>query len=92
VLASSPGIEDSESAKRHLISDEPESGTSCVSLVPGHFPLPHQLFFEVTAENEPNCCSAFLLLHLGHATRFLSCSAMVNVIVKAFLQALHIYS
>ena len=51
-----------------------------------------QLFFDVTVKNEPNCCSTFLLLHLGQVTRFLSCSAMVKVRVKFFLHSLHLYS
>jgi len=33
-----------------------------------------QLFLEVTAKKESNCCSTRVLLHLGQRAFFLSCS------------------
>ena len=46
-----------------------------------------QLFLEVLTENDPYCCRAFRLPHLGHLTRALSWSAMDTVWVKTFRQA-----
>ena len=45
------------------------------------------LFFEVMALNADQRCSTFLLLQCGQVTFSVSCSAMVEILERVFLQA-----